>query len=135
MVLLPARTKIKPGAKFGKWTVLGKSPQKRPEVYWVCQCECGSVRSVRATNLRRGDSLSCRCNMKLLGLSEDLAGGKFGNLVAICRDRKRKSHRPYWVTYCNVHDCYTSVRADSLKQTKGCGCRLNTTKKVEWPLA
>lgn len=132
---MPPRKKIQPEAKFGKWTVLGKSPQKRHEVYWECQCECGSVQSVRATNLKRGRSLSCRCNQKLSGSSEDLAGRKYGNLVAICRDRKRKSRHAYWVVYCEAHNCHTSVRADSLKQTKGCGCRLDRTKKVEWPIA
>lgn len=55
---------IKPGDKFGLWTVLEKV--ERDDVvsranYYRCQCECGSVGIVSASSLYNGYSKSCGC--------------------------------------------------------------------------
>jgi hypothetical protein len=45
-------TKIHPGDKFGKLTVI--EPTRRENethVFWKCQCECGSITFVRSTSL------------------------------------------------------------------------------------
>lgn len=48
--------------KFGKWTVL-KLDNKKNEghKYWICECECGTIRSVDGNTLRNGKSTSCGC--------------------------------------------------------------------------
>jgi hypothetical protein len=37
----------------------GRSPARA--ALWVCRCQCGAVRTVRADNLKNGNSRSCRC--------------------------------------------------------------------------
>lgn len=47
------------GKSFGRWTVvrLASSPPAR----WLCRCECGNERIVKAQPLKTGDSTSCGC--------------------------------------------------------------------------
>lgn len=55
------------GQRFGKWTVLrlgemhpvGSKGKMRH--FWVCQCDCGTIREVSGDNLRGGQSLCCGC--------------------------------------------------------------------------
>lgn len=49
------------GRRFGMWTVLRQSTRRdRRGAIWVCRCDCGTERDVRAFSLRRGESLSCK---------------------------------------------------------------------------
>jgi hypothetical protein len=52
------------GRKIGKWTVLEYAGiRKNRSTYWLCRCECGTVKEVRATHLRNGKSTRCnKCN-------------------------------------------------------------------------
>ena len=43
------------GQKFGRWTVIEKAPSKGA-TYWKCQCDCGTIRNVRGSSLRNGES-------------------------------------------------------------------------------
>lgn len=48
--------------KFGKLTALYPTKErKNNSVVWVCQCDCGNIHKVQATELRRGGSQSCGC--------------------------------------------------------------------------
>lgn len=49
-----------PGAKFGRWTVIGPALQSG-RAMWNCVCVCGSRRAVSGTELRLGRSKSCGC--------------------------------------------------------------------------
>lgn len=61
-------TKVQPGNKYGKLTVLELDsqgyikPNGRVEKKWLCQCECGNIVSVVQYNLATGNTLSCGCN-------------------------------------------------------------------------
>ena len=55
------RPEIKPGDKFGRWTVLERVKSHDKSAWWKCRCECGIVRDVRATPLKNGKSRSCGC--------------------------------------------------------------------------
>lgn len=43
--------------KFGKLTVLHKDDERKTNngSYWICQCECGKIKSIKSSSLRRGD--------------------------------------------------------------------------------
>lgn len=54
------RIKLNPGDRYGRWTVI-RYDDSRKGNYWFCKCDCGVERSVTATNLVRGLSMSCGC--------------------------------------------------------------------------
>lgn len=61
-----SKIEIKPGMKFGRWTVIKKGPpQKHPcgksSGTHICKCDCGTVRIVGNQILRNGGSKSCGC--------------------------------------------------------------------------
>lgn len=51
------------GLQFGRWTVVRPRLRRGPlgEVYWLCLCECGRKRYVKAASLQSGRSQSCGC--------------------------------------------------------------------------
>jgi len=66
---MPGRkTKIKPGDKFGCWTVLrrGEDKGRFKKQTHVCECRCGNVREVLNNNLYRGENKACnKCRTQL----------------------------------------------------------------------
>lgn len=59
--------KININDKFGHWTVIDIAPNKvspcgTSRRAYRCQCDCGSIKDVAATELRNGRTLSCGCN-------------------------------------------------------------------------
>lgn len=50
------------GSRFGNWIVLEKGDLgSRGEIFWLCKCDCGNEKLVRAGLLRSGNSSSCGC--------------------------------------------------------------------------
>jgi hypothetical protein len=50
------------GQRFGRWLVLGRSHVgNHGVVMWLCRCDCGAEKTVKAALLRRGESKSCGC--------------------------------------------------------------------------
>lgn len=56
---MPRKAADLTGKTFGKWTVLERDVGVVP-VRWICRCECGEIKSVRAKTLCNGHSTSCR---------------------------------------------------------------------------
>ena len=108
---------IKPGDRFGHWTVIEFHHTNKHRVkYFLCKCDCGTVRPVRASALIQGTSISCSktCSMRLN------IGEKYGRWEIIAID---KSRNHYYVCRC---ECGTtkSVNGSTLKNgtSKSCGC-------------
>lgn len=56
--------KVYPGQKFGRWTVIEfTGEKKRGTKIWLCQCSCPkrTISKVREQNLLSGKSTSCGC--------------------------------------------------------------------------
>lgn len=72
------------GQKFGSLTVLERAPNKNNQVYWTCQCDCGTIKDVKSQHLREGKIKTCgRCN------ANTIVGQQFKNwLVLEATDRK-----------------------------------------------
>jgi hypothetical protein len=54
------------GKVFGRWTVVGLDHTDKQNKYWLCKCECGKERVVRAGDLPRTSNSSnklrkCKC--------------------------------------------------------------------------
>jgi hypothetical protein len=49
------------GEKFGKLTVREQVASKNGARQWLCDCDCGGSKIVRAARLRSGDTRSCGC--------------------------------------------------------------------------
>ena len=50
------------GQRFGRWTVIRRAySEPGSEAKWLCQCECGTTRSIVGHQLRSGHSKSCGC--------------------------------------------------------------------------
>ena len=51
------------GQKFGRLTVIKKDTDKitNSGSYWICQCDCGNIKSIKSSSLRRGEIVSCGC--------------------------------------------------------------------------
>ena len=121
--------------KFGKLTVLYIDKERRTNngSYWICQCECGKIKSIKSSSLRRGDIQSCGClrNEKIAKIkkqqSEQLIGKKFGKLTVLQRSEKKgNSGELYWICQCDCGNI-VEVRGHSLKRkdsnrTVSCGC-------------
>ncbi len=126
------------GQRFGRLTVLEMSethitPKGRNVYMWKCLCDCGNLTVVSTSSLRNGNTKSCGCFQKEMAHktnSENLAGKRFGRLVAV--DEVHKNG----LLYCNcVCDCgnITEVLPSHLKRglIRSCGClRSETSKKM-----
>jgi len=119
------------GKKFGRLTVK-KYAGKR---MWLCECECGVVRTFVGRALRDGQSKSCGCSrfahnnndlLKFKSINgKNLIGKKFGKLSPIRHLGKinEKSIDQYWLCKC---DCGNEkiIRSRNLANggTRSCGC-------------
>lgn len=121
---------------FGRLTVLKKDKIRKTNSgsYWICQCECGNIKSVKSSSLRRGEITSCGCYRKEQSAKakkeqseNEMIGKRFGKLVVQKRSEKKSADGAlYWICEC---DCGRTieVRGHNLKRTDGnqtvsCGC-------------
>jgi hypothetical protein len=107
------------GQRFGRLLVLAVAAVPRSSL--VCRCDCGNVCTIRDLDLLKGIR-SCGCLKREILQGLDLAGARFGRLLAIKRASKRGAgHR--WFCRC---DCGKTciVQGGSLRNggTRSCGC-------------
>lgn len=121
---------IKPGAEFGRWTVLEEweiSPggEKR----WLCRCRCGTERYVLERSLRCGGSRSCGClrGERSKAPASDLRGMVFSDLTVLRPvEEGSPSGNGLWTCRCA---CGNSLNLPGRLLTQGkrthCGCKSN----------
>lgn len=111
------------GKKFGELTVLRKSEKKTKDnrTMWLCLCSCGQTKSVRPSDLKRGQAKSCGC--KQGRPKAKLSGKRFSRLTVIKESHQDKRKQVIWECKC---DCgsFTKVSTNNLNSgnTKSCGC-------------
>lgn len=97
------------GQRFGRLTVLERdltyASPKPP--HWICQCDCGNIKSIAGVYLRNGKTKSCGCLQKEIvgnigkqnkprGPKNNLIGQKFGKLTVISLNgRSSDGHYSY----------------------------------------
>ena len=121
------------GQKFNRLTVLEYIlPQDRTNsnnsgACYLCECECGELTIVRASDLRRGTVKSCGCYNKeiLINSYEDLTGKIFGKLTVehLAGQIKSGNHsEKLWHCRCECGNECDIRRSSLMKGTKSCGC-------------
>lgn len=129
------------GQQFGEWLVLKKSNKKttNKNIYWICQCSCGTIQDICGTDLRQGRTTKCKQHFaniekrpvktyiapifpKRINYNKSYNGKKFGKLTVIDYN-ETKSDGTYVLCQC---DCgaIIKVRWNNLisGKTQSCGC-------------
>ena len=88
------------GQKFGQLTVLRFSHCEE-RTYWICQCECGTVKEILGRNLTSGGTRSCGCSHvggagpEIDGRSQSLEYGSWWAMKQRCTDVNHKNYGTY----------------------------------------
>lgn len=118
------------GQTFNRLTVLSLDDKKYSNgKHYICQCECGNIKSISGSSLRSGHTKSCGCLQKEkvteLGHNnkKDLTGMRFGKLTVISFYGVTDSNKSIWHCKCDCGN-ETNVRACNLisGNTQSCGC-------------
>ena len=115
------------GQKFGRLTVksLDNSLYRKGR-YWICECDCGNVKSVSTTLLKKGCVQSCGCIR-----AKDLTNEKYGMLTVLYRDFDSELKSVHWICKCECGNI-KSISANALcKGQKSCGCLKGGAPKIE----
>lgn len=119
------KNKIRPGYREGNLTVVSATERrKNGYTVWLCRCDCGNTRELDTRALQRGAIQDCGCRTKVLPGQRDIAGQRFGRLVAVESTQLRDSSgTTVWRCRC---DCGNEVQTSLSQLTRGykksCGC-------------
>lgn len=115
------------GSRFGRLTVLHRV-EGTTRSAWLCRCDCGTLRTVRGSDLRSGNTTSCGCRQRegfaarssaLNRARSPLAPGqRYGRLVVLARDSRETSRGRYWRWRCRC-DCGREILVRGVNLTTG----------------
>lgn len=116
------------GQRFGRLVVVELDEEKtkiKKKTYWICQCDCGNIKSIAASSLKGECTKSCGClrNEKMRESKIiDLTNKKYGRLTCVNLSYTKQG-KSYWKCIC---DCGNEkiVRSNDLisGKVKSCGC-------------
>lgn len=99
---------------------------------WICQCDCGNIKSVYRDKLLNGNTVSCGCARKYVNM-KDLTGQKFGRLTAVERTDKKSGHSYIYKCRCDCGNvCFVSGYSLSKMITQSCGCLASEVHKKSY---
>jgi len=117
------------GDRFGRLTVRHRDNSGRKDAKWVCECDCGKLKSAMAYNLKSGATLSCGCLRKeatsarckthgqspATGKSASPEWNSWNSMKQRCSNPKRKSYSDYGgrgITVCQRWASFENFLAD-----------------------
>jgi hypothetical protein len=107
------------GKVFEMLTVIeydAETSKSKRRAYWICECECGTRKSIRATDLTK--IISCGCYKR-----NNLIGKRFGKLVVLDRAENDASGHTRWLCQCDCGNQKVVSGASLMKgHTQSCGC-------------
>ena len=105
------------GNQFGKLIVIGKADIKSRRAYWVCKCECGTVKNVRGDNLLSGRTVSCGCYHREVKTTHGDSNSRLYGIWQCMRHRcQTPTHKQYpeyggrGITVCPEWDDYDTFK-------------------------
>lgn len=107
--------------RFGSLTAKEKVKKGRYN-YWMCFCDCGNTKLIRADHLTRGETTDCGCRAKRSARIVDRVGQRYGKLTVVDL-APTIGGAARWVCKCECGN-YAIVSANHLSNgsTKSCGC-------------
>lgn len=121
------------GRRFGKLTVLERTPERRNHyILWRCQCDCGNEVLKSTKQLKCGENQSCGCEQKTAqqgNIAEDLTGQVFGELTVL-RQAENKNGRTCWLCRCKCGKEKVVLSRDlKAGKVKSCGCMVRAPRR------
>lgn len=123
------------GKRFGRLLVLKDSGRRASDgsILWTCKCDCGNIKDILGTNLRKGKVTSCGCYQKekakeTISLNrkvpKTLIGNRYGKLEVLEDSGQRTKQRR--IIYKCRCDCGNIALVSSACLINGdtisCGC-------------
>lgn len=104
---MPKKIEIRPGTRYGRWTVKEEVIDDSNRRKFRCLCDCGNIGVVNLSNLRGGLSKSCGCLHREIVVSNNHRHGMAGTIEyrTWCRLRERcrnKNNKHYGGRGINV---------------------------------
>lgn len=115
--------------KFGKLLVLKRDLERTNNTYWICQCDCGNIISVRKDQLTRKKypKKSCGCDQKEKASQIHLkneVGNTYGYLTVLYRTEDLRHGEARWHCKCKCgNECNVSGIHLRNGTVKSCGCK------------
>jgi hypothetical protein len=117
---------ISTGMKFNSWEIMNRIKNKGTIPYFVCKCDCGTIKEVSCSNLVGSLSKSCGCvgaQKQRDKIIHELDGKTFGDLTVIGFEGVDKFQKTLWKCKCLCGN-FKTIRRNALVtgNTKTCGC-------------
>ena len=104
------------GRQFGRLRVLRILPRRHAGTYWLCLCECGTEKAVKASHLVDGLILSCGCLKNELlsqrrlkhGMTETREYETWRGIKARCLNPNEPGYRYYGGRGITIHQSWKS---------------------------
>jgi len=104
------------GRRFCKWTVLERALPKSLPAYWICKCDCGTIKRVQGGSLRNGASTSCvPCARTTHGHAYSSTYRSWINMKQRCINIKHPQYKDYGgrgITFCDEWHAFAKFIAD-----------------------
>lgn len=122
-----SRLKDLTGQRFGRLTAQYRLEEKRGgKNIWNCRCDCGNETEVSVGALMSGNTTSCGCKKleRMRGRARDIAGQRFGMLVALEPLPERKQGGVLWRCRCDCgNEASITMESMTSGNTTSCGCK------------
>lgn len=119
------------GKKYGMLTVIEKADNSGISK-WVCECECGNVKTVFGTNLTNGRTTSCGCTKNKHGDSKTALYNRYNQAkrLGMCEEWLT-DYQAFkdWVTANGYNDNCKITRLDSNKPFSPDNCKIYVKDK------
>ena len=116
------------GRRFSALLVTGRGYHAQSKTtQWVCKCDCGTEKVVRATSLQAGKAKSCGC-MQTANRLKDITGEVYGKLTITGFSKMAPNRVSIWFADCEcgnkieLRKSHLWVDKNGKKNTVSCGC-------------
>lgn len=146
----PVNFKDLTGEVFKRWEVLsyhGRASGSSGGAIWLCRCDCGTERPVKATSLQSGKSLSCgclhreimadRCRRNLVnrttkhGLSRTREHSSWNQMIQRCHNPKNPTYERYGSKGVTVCDRWRADFLNFLADMGDCPTDSHTIDRID----